>query len=132
LEHKGLSSPFARYKDKLDSIYGVSDSEPTRGKSLLEVALSKCGANNPRGRCTITYELTWELPSYLKKFFPAKQPLGSILTLTGGTFDAYGSSCKDYLDEMFPGIGPCVLECLEKMLLDSEAGRLCLNIPEEI
>jgi hypothetical protein len=132
LKYKDLSSPFVRYKDKLDSIYGVSDSEPTRGKSLLEVALSKCRADNPRDRCTITYELTWELPSYLKKFLPAKQPLGSILTLTGDSFDAYGSSCKDYLYEMFPGIGPCVLECLEKMFLDSETGRLCLNIPEEI
>ena len=109
-----------KYQDKLDSIYGVSDSKSSPGMSLLEVALSKCNAIS---WCTISYDLTWELPSYLKKSFPSRQPLGGILTLTGGTLDAYGSSCKDYLNNIFPDVGPCVLECLEEMLLDSKDGR---------
>jgi hypothetical protein len=121
-----VQAEYIRYKDKLDSIYGVSESESTltRRESLLEAALSKCQAARADGYFDITYELTWELPSYLKKFFPVKQPLGSILTLTGGTVDAYGSSCKDYLEKIFPDIGAGVVNCLDEMLLDSEAGRL--------
>jgi hypothetical protein len=109
-----------KYKDRFGSIFGVSVDESTRRESLLEVALSECSA--PGNFDTIAYDLTWELPSYLKKHFPAEQPLGNILTLSGGAVDAYGSSCKDYLNKMFPFVGPCVLDCLEKMLLDSETG----------
>lgn len=110
-----------KYKDRFGSIFGVSnDNSSTPGESLLEVALSKCSA--PGRFDTIRYDLAWELPSYLKKNFPAEQPLGNILVLTGGTVDAYSSSCKDYPENIFPDVGPCVLDCLEKMLQDSEIG----------
>ena len=89
----------------------------------LEGALLESLHHEKPSHCTITYELTWELPSYLRRFFPAKQRVGSILTLTGGTVDAFGSSCKDYLENTFPPIGLSVLECLEKMFLDLDAGK---------
>jgi hypothetical protein len=118
-----------RYQKKLASIYGNSKSKSTPGMSLLEVALLKCVASDSgTGYCTITYELTWELPSFLEKFFPAKQPLGSILTLTGGPVDAYESSCKDYLTNTFPDIGPYMLECLERTLIGSDASMFYVCI----
>ena len=89
----------------------------------LEDALLESLHHEKPNHCTITYELVWELPSYLRKYFPAKQRLGSILTLTGGTVDAFGSSCKDYLENTFPAIGLSVLKCLEKMLLDVDTGK---------
>jgi hypothetical protein len=59
----------------------------------------------------ITYELARELPSYLKKHFPTQQALGSILTLTGGTIDAYTASCKNNLVDSEAGMfEACILQ----------------------
>jgi len=114
-----------KHRHELNVIYGVSSSPTLSDISLLEVALSNCDAV---GYCTIMYRLNWDLPAYLKKYFPPGQRLGSILTLTGGDADAYSSSCKDYIHSTFPEIGPYVLECLEEMLLDSESGMILVCI----
>jgi hypothetical protein len=88
------------------------DSGPVKLISQLEVAVVESLDYKMPRRCTIVYDLMWELQSYLTKFFPTEQRLGDILTLTGGNFDAFGSSCKGCLQNMFQVIGPSVLGCV--------------------
>jgi hypothetical protein len=109
---------------KADAMSKDLSQEFDNGLLLLKAALLESLHHKKPSQCTIRYELTWELLSYLRKFFPAKQRLGSILTLTGGTVDAFGSSCKGYLKNTFSAIGLFILECLEKMFLDVDAGKL--------
>jgi hypothetical protein len=107
-----------------DSVHGISSSDSLLGVSLPVVTalLNTLGGKRPP-QCTISYELTWELPSFLKKNFPSGQRLGGIFTLTGGTINAFGLSCKGYIERMFPDAVFCILEHLENMLLGIEAGR---------
>lgn len=118
-----------RYKEHFGSIFGVSESEETKGKSLLEAAMWKCEADRERGNFTIVYSLPRGFPWCLKNLYPAGQLLGDILTLTGGTIDAYASSCRDYLSVMFPDIGPCILESLEQMLTGYDTRKQGLMTP---
>lgn len=112
--------------DSVSASPQTPDSSPAKFKSLLgDVLLRSLHYDMPH-RCTIAYDLRWELPAYLKKFFSSDQRLGGILTLTGGAINAFGSSCEDYLKNMYPAIGISVLKCLEKMLLDPDARRFWL------
>jgi hypothetical protein len=59
---------------------GMAENNPR----LAHAALEKIW---PSGReyahLQIDYEVTWELPRFLSSYFPAKQNLRNVLTLTG-------------------------------------------------
>jgi len=62
------------------------------------------------------YQVYWELPSFLSRFFPEGQLLGNILTVTGDTHRVYATTAHNYVTKTFPNIGRTLLEGLEQFL----------------
>jgi hypothetical protein len=65
---------------------------------------------------TIAYDLEWEVPIFLQKYFAEGQELGNVLTVTGDGKDAQAQSCSDYLENTWPAVGRALLDCLQKSL----------------
>lgn len=64
----------------------------------------------------IEYDLEWEVPNFLRDFFPKGQELGKVLTVTGEAVNAQAQSCSDYLKQTWPEIGPSLLAALQRNL----------------
>lgn len=73
----------------------------------------------------INYDINWELPEYLRKYFPQGQSLGHLLTVTGGARNAQAQSCHDCLFEMASDLGLLLLEGVEEFVRLSKNGKSC-------
>jgi hypothetical protein len=73
----------------------------------------------------LSYNVSWELPSLLRLYYPERQKLGEIMVLTGASFNAQSSSCKEYLTATWPRIGHLLLQSLEETLSKSLEGKSC-------
>ncbi len=62
------------------------------------------------------YMVNWELPSYMRAFFPNGQRLGDVMTLSGDAKNAWATSCREYLASTWEDIGLLLLEVIEEML----------------
>ena len=69
------------------------------------------------GRWKIQILLHWETPwdVYLSKYYPPDERLGSVMTITGGEYEAYAVSCRDFVAKQMPGISERLLLSLEEV-----------------
>ncbi|KAH8671855.1 hypothetical protein BGZ60DRAFT_514571 [Tricladium varicosporioides] len=87
---------------------------PNQAKS----ALSKCWEFTiSRETCqNIRYEVRWDIPKFLKTYFPEGQLLGDIITVTGTAIMAEALRCRDYMCRQWGDLGREILEELEASL----------------
>ena len=95
---------------------------------MLEIWPFSSPRNTPQ---LISCHMEWEIPKFLKNFFPFGQRLGDILTITsevrpnkeGDLLNAQATSCRDYLTLNWPTLGPFLLEGLERFIATSNPGE---------
>jgi hypothetical protein len=73
-----------------------------------------------------SFEISWDLPVFITKEFPDETSLqlGSIITLTGSSFDAQTLTCAEYRRQVWPTTGPETLKVLQEVMdKGEETGR---------
>jgi hypothetical protein len=88
------------------------------------VRMRKDSKSPPLGR-DLSYNVSWELPSLLRLYYPQGQKLGGIMALTGTPFNAQSSSCEEYLYATWPQIGRLLMKSLEDTLSKASDGKPC-------
>jgi hypothetical protein len=73
----------------------------------------------------IDYKVIWELPRFLSAYFPAKQDLRNVLTLTGDEKKAQAVSCGQYMSVNFPHSSLHLLEVIQNYLDGQENSKCC-------
>lgn len=74
-------------------------------------------------KVSIAYKVLWEVPRFLKGYFPQSQRLGNVLTLTGDAKDSQALPCGEYLKNTWPRISEHILQAMEEVLQTSIKGH---------
>ena len=70
----------------------------------------------PRGRLTIVFDCSWELPNTMCTQFGRGQTLAKVVTLTGDRLSAQATTCEDYILQFWPEFGSSILEAIDQYL----------------
>ncbi|TAQ90849.1 hypothetical protein B7494_g859 [Chlorociboria aeruginascens] len=81
-------------------------------------AVSNGSRNHDRRstRFPITYDVEWEIPTFMAKNFKNKAPVGKVLVLTGNTESVQGDRVEEYLKNTWQDVGVCLLQAIENIL----------------
>ncbi|KAH0538907.1 hypothetical protein FGG08_004498 [Glutinoglossum americanum] len=75
--------------------------------------------NEPNILCA-TYQVSWEVKSFMADEFPPGQLLGPVVTLTGSIKDAQAATCMDYMKWRWPETGPILLHAIERAIVSND------------
>jgi hypothetical protein len=68
------------------------------------------------------YQVSWDLPFYVRTCFPAAQSLDTIMAITGGDTIAFATDVAKYCSKTWPVIGPVLLQAVNEFLGNSKLG----------
>jgi hypothetical protein len=94
----------------------------------VEVALSKSldllsAPTDMENIYTVTCGIEWEVPAFLQANFTSDQPLGEILTFTGGCINAQATTCAKYLATTWPKSCALIENAVQQLRPFSESRR---------
>ena len=70
------------------------------GQPPMDVIRQEVYSNLKRERDgihTVYFRVFWKLATYVDQEFDERPPLSAVFTVTGGTVDAYGATCEQYM-----------------------------------
>jgi hypothetical protein len=71
---------------------------------------------------TVRYQVSWDLPLYVRSCFPPGQLLDNIMTITGGATTAFAANVSEYFSMTWPVAGPVLLQAINELIVDSRKG----------
>lgn len=81
----------------------------------------------------ISYQVSWDLPTYLHELFDPQQRLSEVLTLTAGLSnefsDGFATSVGDYIERTWKSTGVILLQAIDTWLSNGRKGEsyfICL------
>jgi len=63
-----------------------------------------------------TFMLDWELPQFMRSEMEGSTEVGSVVTISGSAVFGRVVQCSAYIKELWPRLGPVILDCIERAL----------------
>jgi hypothetical protein len=82
-------------------------------RALFTIWPITCSLDSPH---EIQYNITCEVPQFLRLRYPGIQSIADILIITMNSTGAVAQACKEYMEETWPEVGTHVLEVVDKYL----------------
>ena len=70
----------------------------------------------------VTFLVYWDIRQYLRKELIPQQTLASVLTVSGGSRDAFATSCVSYMQWLWPGASIDLLDALDQTMKHGKYG----------
>ena len=70
----------------------------------------------------VTFLIYWDIRQYLKKELTPQQTLASVLTVSGGSHNAFATSCVSYMQWLWPDASIDLLEALNQTMKHGRYG----------